>query len=322
MKTGIFATLFLFLLCGLASPEFMTGPEQLATQGAAFTWEEARAKTVRVLLESKKADGATVRAPLGSGFLISADGLFVTAYHVMQYCLESERRESGFASSVECSTTLPGVSYKAQVGEQIYDIEVLSFGKKKESVNGKNSQTPDETIKHKDFVIAKIKAEKNPRFAYWKLADFSPGAINLANAQADFELQPLRPPKRVFIAGYPERGFVITQGFLNLTEDHRRGYFATDLELYSPGYLKSHGISPDTKWGIRVENHMSGGPVIDSAGYVVGIVVSGANLTTGVLSIENVLETFFSRTEPANGREGVLLDPTQTPLYLKSTTAS
>src|SRR5689334_4312224 len=165
MKTGIVAALCLFLACGSAAAEFMTNGEQLSTQGAAFTWEDARARTVRVLLESHKSDGTVARAPLGSGFLISADGLFVTAYHVMQYCLESERRESRLATSVECSARRPGVSYKAEVAGQVYDIEVVSFGKENESVNGKSSQTPDETIKHKDFVIAKIKADKKQRFS-------------------------------------------------------------------------------------------------------------------------------------------------------------
>src|ERR1051325_10491637 len=135
MKTGIIAALFLCLLSGSASAEFMTGPEQLASQGAAFTWEEARARTVRVLLESHKTDGTVVRAPLGSGFLISADGLFVTAYHVMQYCLQSERRESRLATSVECSAKRPGVSYKAEVAGQVYNVEVVSFGKENETTS-------------------------------------------------------------------------------------------------------------------------------------------------------------------------------------------
>jgi hypothetical protein len=38
---------------------------------------------------------------------------------------------------------------------------------------------------------------------------------------------------------------------------------------------------------------MSGGPVLDSSGYVVGVVVNGNDQTAGVLSIENVLSTFF-----------------------------
>jgi hypothetical protein len=65
---------------------------------------------------------------------------------------------------------------------------------------------------------------------------------------------------------------------------------------------------------------MSGGAVIDVAGYVVGLVVNGANLTTGVLSIENVLETFFSRSKSNGDGEGVVLNPTQTRLYLKTVT--
>jgi hypothetical protein len=236
----------------------------------------------------------------------------------MKYCLQSEKGESGFARRVDCSKRHPVLRYKAQIGERAYDIEIVSFSKESDSINGKNSQSPDETIKHRDFVIGKLKGGQNVRFSYWKLADFAAGVINPANASADFDLEPLRPPKKVFVGGYPKGGFVIAHGFLNLTESHRRGYFATDINVYSPAYLKRHGISPDTKWGIRVENHMSGGVVIDSAGYVVGLVVSGANRTTGVLSIENVLETFFSRSEASGVSEGVFLNPTRTPLYLKT----
>jgi hypothetical protein len=62
---------------------------------------------------------------------------------------------------------------------------------------------------------------------------------------------------------------------------------------------------------------MSGGPVIDPSGYVVGIVVNGNNRTAGVLSIENVLETFFSRSRASDISQFVVLSPTNTPLYLR-----
>src|SRR5690349_623669 len=132
MKTAILATLLLILAGRVAAAELMTGPDQLASQSGPFTWDDARARTVRVLVgASKGSDGGVRRAPLGSGFLIYPDGLFVTAYHVMKYCLEGARRESRLATSVECSNTRPGLSYKAQVGDQLYDVEVLSFGKEK-----------------------------------------------------------------------------------------------------------------------------------------------------------------------------------------------
>jgi hypothetical protein len=126
------------------------------------------------------------------------------------------------------------------------------------------------------------------------------------------------PPKRVFIVGYPtDRDFVISEGFLNLTEKNSRGYFAADYKVYTPAYLESQGISLDTKWGIRVENHMSGGAVVDASGYLVGLVVNGNHQTAGILSIENVLETFFSRTAKSGASPSVVLRPTETPLYLK-----
>jgi len=62
---------------------------------------------------------------------------------------------------------------------------------------------------------------------------------------------------------------------------------------------------------------MSGGPVVDSSGYLVGVVVNGNDHTAGVLSIENVLSTFFSRSGKAEDHPAVLLTPTQTPLYLR-----
>jgi hypothetical protein len=68
---------------------------------------------------------------------------------------------------------------------------------------------------------------------------------------------------------------------------------------------------------MSVQNHMSGGPVVDSSGYLVGIVVNGNDQTAGVLSIENVLSTFFSRSGKADDRPAVVLSPTQTPLYLR-----
>jgi hypothetical protein len=163
-----------------------------------------------------------------------------------------------------------------------------------------------------------LKAGAQTRFAYWKIRDFKAGAVNLAEPNTDFVLKPLLPPRRVFIAGYPENlDFVIAHGFLNLAEDNHRGYFAADLALYRREYLLNQGVPADTQWGIGVSNHMSGGPVIDPSGYVVGIVVNGNNRTAGVLSIENVLETFFSRSRASDISQFVVLSPTNTPLYLR-----
>jgi len=102
-----------------------------------------------------------------------------------------------------------------------------------------------------------------------------------------------------------------------LTEKNRRGYFAADLKVYTTPYLESQGVAIDTQWGMRIENHMSGGAVVDASGYVVGLVVNGNHNTAGILSIENILATFFSRAGNPEARPAVLLNPTDTPLYLK-----
>jgi len=178
--------------------------------------------------------------------------------------------------------------------------------------------TPDEIIKQRDFVIGKLITQPGNRFSYWELPDFKPNAIRLSDPRADFELQPLLPPKKVFIAGYPrDRDLEIASGFLNLKDENHRGYFAADYKLYAPGYLEKEGISPDTRWGMRVENHMSGGAVVDAAGSLVGVVVNGNRNTAGILSIENVMETFFSRIGRFGASPAVILAPTETPLYLR-----
>jgi hypothetical protein len=62
---------------------------------------------------------------------------------------------------------------------------------------------------------------------------------------------------------------------------------------------------------------MSGGVVVDALGHPVGVVVNGNQNTAGVLSIENVLETFFSRKRDSESQPTVILAPTSTPLFLK-----
>ncbi|MGH7823613.1 MAG: S1 family peptidase [Candidatus Binatia bacterium] len=317
----------LFLLCtlitGLTFPSpalssYVSGSEQLSAEGAGFTWEEAQAKSLRIVVDFQDRAGNSRRATLGSGFLIASDGLFVTAYHVMKHCLESQREKASFSSEVNCSADHQVLRYKALNGDREFEIDIISHLAERDSMGRASSQTPDETIKHRDFVIGKLKAGPKAVFRYWNIRDFREGTIDIFNPSADFELQPLFPPKKVFIAGYPEkRDFVIAHGFLNLTEAKRRGYFATDLKVYTPAYLKKQGISPNAKWGIRVENQMSGGPVVDAEGFVIGLVVNGKGQTTGILSIENVLETFLSRSDASGGEQAVVLTPTKATLYLK-----
>jgi Trypsin-like peptidase domain len=297
---------------------YLTGAEQLSAEGAKFTWSEAKSKSLKILLEYQADDGSWSRADLGSGFLISPDGLFVTAYHVMKYCLEDQEKTSRFSESVDCSNANPRVRYKAQNDNKEFEIQIISHLRESDSTNGKNFHTPDEIIKHRDFLIGRLKADPESRFSYWPLSDFAEGAINLSDPRADFELKPLLPPKRVFIVGYPkDRDFEIAHGFLNLTEENRRGYFAADYRVYAPEYLESQGISPDTKWGMGLENHMSGGAVVDASGYLVGLVVNGNRNTAAILSIENVLETFFSRSGKSGPEPSIILTPTKTPLYLR-----
>jgi hypothetical protein len=315
--------LILLFLLGLffpraASGDYLSAPATMGT-GVQFTWSDVKSKSLKILLEYQDGEEQWQQADLGSGFLISSDGLFVTAYHVMQYCLAGDKEVSRFSRPIDCSTPKRRVRYRARNNDREYDIEIPSHLREQDSTNGKSLHTPDEIIKQRDFVIGKLRVEAGRRFDYWPLADFKPGTISLSNPRADFELKPLLPPKRVFAAGYPrDRDLVIADGFLNLRDQNHRGYFAADYKLYGAGYLERQGIAPDTRWGMQVENHMSGGAVVDAAGTVVGIIVNGSSNTAGILSIENVLETFFSRAGEAGAEPALVLTPTATPLYLRA----
>jgi trypsin-like peptidase len=297
---------------------FITSMDEFAaSKGVAFTWSHAQSRSVQILLEYRDPSGAWRRVTLGSGFLLSSDGLFLTAYHVMKYCLAAQRDTSGLSVKIDCSTARPGVRYIAVNEGKEFPIEVISHLKEADSTSGKEKHTPDEILKQRDFVVGKLKTDITT-FSFWRLKDFDHTAIDVNNPSADFQLTPLLPPKRVFIAGFPNDGnFVMSEGFLNLTEKHKRGYFAVDMKVYTTPYLESQGVAIDTQWGMRVENHMSGGAVVDSSGYVVGLVVNGNESTAGVLSIENILATFFSRAGSGGASPAVLLNPTDAPLFLK-----
>ena len=301
-----------------ATSRYITSAEEFAAStGVAFTWSHAQSRSVQIFLEYRQGTGAWRRVTLGSGFLLSADGLFVTAYHVMKHCLTSERENSGLSVKVDCSTARPGVRYVAVNDGREFPIELISYLKEADSTSGKDKHTPDEIIKQRDFVVGKLKND-GATFPFWRLRDFDQTSIDTGNPNADFQLTPLLPPRRVFIAGFPnDRDFVMSEGFLNLTEKNKRGYFAADIKVYTTPYLESQGVATDTKWGMRIENHMSGGVVVDPSGHVVGLVVNGNNSTAGILSIENILATFFSRTGNSGARPAVFLIPTQTPLFLK-----
>ena len=320
MKNSMYLLFLVAALMALPTPSagnYLEGTQHLMAEGANFSWEQAESKSLRILVEYRNALGEWAATELGSGFLISGDGYFVTAYHVMKYCLQNKKAAAGFAQPVPCSAQHPQIRYKALNGEQLFDIDIISHLREQDSVDNKATQTPDETIKQRDFVIGKLRTGRN-NFSHWPIKHFGEGLIDLTRPSAEFEFEPLYPPKKVFVIGYPgTREFAITAGYLNLQESKRRGYFAADIQVYSPGYLRNVGISPDTKWGIRVENHMSGGAVVDADGFVVGLVVNGHANTTGVLSIENVLENFTSRSNRAGDQRAVVLVPTKIPLYLK-----
>jgi hypothetical protein len=236
----------------------------------------------------------------------------------MKHCLEAQREVRGLSVKIDCSSARPNLRYVAVNGADEFPVEIISHLKESDSTNGKGRQTPDEIIKQRDFVVGKLKTDGSRTFAFWRVKDFDPSSFDVSQANADFNLTPLLPPKRVFIVGFPkDHDFVVSEGFLNLTEKNRRGYFAADMKVYTIPYLESQGVAADTKWGMRVENHMSGGAVVDTSGYVIGLVVNGNETTAGVLSIENILSTFFSRTGGSGAHPAVLLNPTDTPLFLK-----
>ncbi len=314
----VYALFFAAFCPSWARGSYITEPVQLSDHGAKFTWEEAKAKSLKILIQRQDKNGKWVRVGLGSGFLISPDGYFVTAYHVMQYCVAGRKNQAHFSTLVDCSTNDKPLQYKAENSGEEFDVQLISFLSKNEATSGGDLQTPDQIIKHRDFVIGKIQAPPGTQFPFWKLSDFREGVVDTARADSDFELTPMWPPKKVFVAGYPGgREFAISDGFLNLTDDHHRGYFAADFPLYAREYLEKQGLSPDTRWGIAVENHMSGGAVVDLSGSLVGLVVNGNSSTAGVLSIENLLETFFSRKPRPGNNPAVSLTPTETLLYLK-----
>jgi hypothetical protein len=317
---NLFSFLLIFILfySRASFAGFITSPDELTRQGVSFTWSDVRSRTLKIVAQYVGENGIPQQASLGSGFLISPSGLFITAYHVMKFCLADVKSTTALAGSVDCSNSNKHVRYRAYNGEHALDIEVVSHLSEIDSTSGKDAHTPDEIIKQRDFIIARLRGPSGRLFSFWQLRDYEESAIDLSAPRADFQLIPLRPPKQVFIAGYPKGSdLVISGGFLNLTEKQRRGYFAANYDLYSRRYLQSHGIGTETRWGMSVQNHMSGGPVVDASGHVVGLVVNGNDQTAGVLSIENILSTFFSRSGRAEDRPAVLLNPTQTPLYLR-----
>ena len=315
---SLILTIFWSFLRSPAFANFTVDPVQFAPKNVNFSWRDVKSKSLKIALEYREGNNTRRRVSVGSGFLISPDGFFVTAYHVMKHCLQNDRGSSGLYVRIDCSATSKNLRYVAVNGDKEFDVDVVSHLKESDSTRGKDTHTPDEIIKQRDFVIGKVKADASRVFSYWPLPDFDETAFSRNDPRADFRLAPLRPPKRVFVVGFPnDHDFAISEGFLNLTEENRRGFFAADFEVYSSNYLRSQSVPIDTRWGMRVENHMSGGAVIDDSGHVIGVVVNGNQNTAAILSIENVLATFFTKVGKSSAELPVLLIPTATPLFLK-----
>jgi hypothetical protein len=56
---------------------------------------------------------------------------------------------------------------------------------------------------------------------------------------------------------------------------------------------------------------------VDMTGSLVGMVVNGGKNTAAILSIENIMENFFSRIGKSGASPAVILTPNETPLYLR-----
>jgi Trypsin-like peptidase domain len=295
----------------------LSDAKRLLAEGARFTWDDAESRSVKIVVQRRDQTSGGVRSSIGSGFLISPDGLFITAYHVVKYCLGNNQTQAGFSVAVDCSKEHPNIEYRALNGGREFEIEIVSYLRREDSIRSE-VQTPEETAELKDFVIARLKTPTAGRFAYWQLNDFGkPLAVDNTAKHDDFK--PLVPPKKVFVAAYAAGpDFTLAEGFLNLIDRDRRAYFAWNRDIYDPRVLRAYDIPPGIKWGIPVANYMSGGAVIDPAGTVIGLVVNQSGGNAGVLSTENFLDTFFSRTAAPGTPPAVVLTPTRAPLYLKA----
>ena len=136
----IIGVLFFLSSPSLVGGEIITSADQLEARGVNFTWSDVKTKTVKILLEYQEPDGKWRRASLGSGFVISPDGLFLTAYHVMKFCLDKVRANHGLSVNLDCSTAQKP-RYKALAGEREFDIQIISHLSETDSTHGKEMHT-------------------------------------------------------------------------------------------------------------------------------------------------------------------------------------
>ncbi len=138
MQILLYLTIFLFSWSSPALSNLISDAKDLLNTGVKFNWPEVRSKSLKILLEYQNENGTWQRANLGSGFLISSDGLFVTAYHVMKFCLESQKEKSRFSASVDCSAGPSAIRYKAENGDREFEVQIISHLKEVDSTNGKD----------------------------------------------------------------------------------------------------------------------------------------------------------------------------------------
>ena len=114
MRIALIVAAAFFFFPTTSMSRFMTSEAEFnGSTNVAFTWSEAQSRSVQIFLEYRDPAGAWQRVILGSGFLLSPDGLFVTAYHVMTYCLKGLGQNSVLATKVDCSTSQVDVRYVA-----------------------------------------------------------------------------------------------------------------------------------------------------------------------------------------------------------------
>ena len=80
----------------------------------------------------------------------------------MKFCLENDKANDGLSVSLDCSMARR-LRYKALAGEREFDVQIISHLTEMDSPHGKDTHTPDEIIKQRDFVVGKLKSSAPAR---------------------------------------------------------------------------------------------------------------------------------------------------------------